>query len=262
METYVEFVKDGYTLRGMFHMPDNTSEKPPIAIILHGFGGDRNAMNYSLTRLSRMLAKNNIASLRFDFYGCGESDGEFVDVTISNHIEDGCAIVDFATSLDEVDTSRIGLFGISLGGAIASAVAARKKDLIQTLCLCCPATNSIDDVKKMRVKGIDISDIFVKGYADIGGMKLGRCFYDDAVNLDFYKLADGYDKKVLLIHGDKDEICPVENSEKYLNVYGDKAELILVEEGNHSFTSLPANEKRLQTTVDYLAAELLQSVMA
>ncbi|WP_085833089.1 alpha/beta hydrolase [Clostridium merdae] len=261
MEKYVEFLKDGYTLRGMLHLPDGTDEKPPVVVILHGFGGDRNAMNFSLTKLSRMLAKNNIASVRFDFFGCGESDGEFVDVTISNHIEDGCAIVDFVAGLNEVDSSRIGLFGISLGGAVASAVAARKKDILKTLCLCCPATNSLDDARNLRVKGIDISDIFVKGYADIGGMKLGRGFYEDAVNLDFYKLAEGFDKKVLLIHGDKDEICPVENSKKYLNLYGDKAELVMIEEGNHSFTSLPANEKRLQTAVDYLAAELLEPVM-
>lgn len=257
MEKYIEFQRDGNMLRGMLHLPENSSGKPPVVLILHGFGGDRNAMNFSLTKLSRRLAANGVASARFDFSACGESDGETEDMTISSHIADGAAMIDFVSKLDEVDTSRLGLFGLSIGGAIASAVAAQKKEEVKTLCLCCPATNSVDDAANKRVKGKDISDIFIKGYCDLDGMKLGKCFYDDALTINFYELAKGYNKNVMLIHGDKDFIAPLENSHKFLKLYGTKARLTVVEGADHSFTSLETNEKRLSTAVEYFVSEFL-----
>lgn len=257
MEKYVEFQRDGLTLRGMLHLPESLKEKPPVVVILHGFGGDRNAANYSLTHLSRRLAKKGIASVRFDFLYNGESDGDFVDMTISGEIADACAMVDFTQGLEEVDTSRIALFGLSLGGAVASAAAARRRAVVQCLCLCCPATNSVDDARNKRVKGMDISDIFEHGSCDIGGLRLGKGFYDDALTIDFYEMAQGFDKNVLLVHGDKDIIAPLENSKKYIALYGECARLEIIEGGDHSFTTLPTNECRLSTITNYFVSELI-----
>lgn len=257
MEKYLEFKRNGLTLRGMLHLPENSVKKPPVVILLHGFSGDRNAANFSLTRLSRLLAKNGVASVRFDFLHNGESDGDFSEFTLSGGIADANAIVEYVCSLDEVDTQRVALGGISMGAAIAAAAAAKNKDLIHTLCLCCPASNSAEDARNKSVKGMDISDIFEKGYCDIGGLKLGKCYYDDALTLDFYDLAKGYDKNVLLVHGEKDVIAPMENSKKYLKIYGENARLEVVQDADHSYSSLVANEQRLKFMNDYLVAELL-----
>lgn len=256
MEKYVEFKRDNMTLRGMMHLPDNTAKKPPVVVILHGFGGDRNAANYSLTTLSRMLVKQGIASVRFDFLCNGESDGEFVDMTISGEIEDACAMVDYIHTLKEVDTDRVALFGLSMGGAVAAVAAARKKEQVKTLCLCCPAANASDDARNMRIKGIDVSDVLEKGYSDIGGIAIGKAFYEDALTIDFYEMSKGFDKEVYLVHGDKDFIAPIENSKKYLDIYGEKANLSVVEGGDHSFTKLSTNQKRLELIVDYLKKAL------
>ncbi len=256
MEKYVEFQRKGMTLRGMLHLPDNYTGKPPIAVLLHGFGGDRNAANYALTSLSRSLAKSGIASVRFDFLCNGESDGEFVDMTISGEIEDACSILEYVASLDEVDASRIALFGLSMGGAVAAVAASRKKELVKALCLCCPASNASEDARNKKVKGVDISDILEKGYCDIGGIAIGKAFYEDAIGVDFYELARGFNGNVFIVHGDKDVIAPLENSKKYLKLYGEKARLFAVEGGDHSFTNLPANKKRIQLIVDYLTEVL------
>ena len=41
MQKYVEIKRDGLTLRGMLHVPDNVSSKVPMVILLHGFCDDR-----------------------------------------------------------------------------------------------------------------------------------------------------------------------------------------------------------------------------
>ena len=35
MQKYVEIKRDGLTLRGMLHVPDNVSSKVPLVILLH-----------------------------------------------------------------------------------------------------------------------------------------------------------------------------------------------------------------------------------
>lgn len=83
MQKYVEIKRDGLTLRGMLHVPDNVSSKVPMVILLHGFCDDRNEINFVHNELSQRLCDAGIASVRFDMNGSGESDGRFEDMTIS-----------------------------------------------------------------------------------------------------------------------------------------------------------------------------------
>ena len=77
MEKYVEIIRDGLTLRGMMHVPDDLSQPVGMVILLHGFCDDRNEINFVHTELSKRLCADGIASVRFDMNGSGESDGRF-----------------------------------------------------------------------------------------------------------------------------------------------------------------------------------------
>ena len=68
--------RKNHTLRAMLNLPDGISH-PPVVLNLHGFGGSLSGYKYAHTHLARVLEAKGIACLRFDFYGCGESDGEF-----------------------------------------------------------------------------------------------------------------------------------------------------------------------------------------
>ncbi len=75
------------TLRGVLTLPNNI-ENPFIVLNLHGFGGSMSGYKYAHTHLSRVLDSNGFGCARFDFYGCGESDGEFEEMTFTGLIED------------------------------------------------------------------------------------------------------------------------------------------------------------------------------
>ena len=71
--------RNGHTLRGIVTLPD-TEGKVPFVVHLHGFASDAATSPQSMyTHLSRALAAQGISDARFDFYGNGESDGEFED---------------------------------------------------------------------------------------------------------------------------------------------------------------------------------------
>lgn len=258
MEKYVEIVRDGLTLRGMMHVPEQKADPVPMVIILHGFCDDRNEINFVHNELSRRLCQAGIASVRFDMNGSGESDGAFEDMTISSEIEDTKAMLQFVKTLDFVDPSKIALHGCSLGGCVASMVAGQCKEDVQALSMWCPAPDLVYNLQKNKTLcGQDVSNIETDGCADVEGLKLSLAFYQDALHLDPYKDAANFDKRVCTIHGDEDITASCQCSLKYKELFGDRAQLTIVKGAEHRFKSFDFREARMKGAIDFLKAELL-----
>ena len=73
----------------MIHRPERARARRggPGVVLFHGFTGDRMESHWLFVKCSRALARAGIASLRFDFYGSGESEGEFSEVTLQGETE-------------------------------------------------------------------------------------------------------------------------------------------------------------------------------
>ncbi|MBV4417944.1 S9 family peptidase [Clostridium tyrobutyricum] len=256
MQKSVEIESKELTLRGMLHVPERINGKIPIVCIFHGFYSDKTEAHFMFVKLSRKLADMGIASVRFDFRGSGESDGEFIDMTVSKELEDANAILDYAGSLDFVDINKIGVIGLSLGGAIASMLAGDRRETIKSLCLWAPAGNMRDIIIKGKSKD-DVRQIRRKGFFDFEGLSIGTEFLGDIENIDIFRKASSYDKNVLIIHGDKDETVPLCISERYLELYGTNAVLHIVKGADHTFNSKEWEDEVLDCSIAFMETELL-----
>ena len=79
-ELPVSFKSEGKQLVGMLHLPDK--KKAPCVIMCHGYQGNKFGNHKRVfVKTARYFAKNGIASLRFDFLGCGDSEGRPEEVT-------------------------------------------------------------------------------------------------------------------------------------------------------------------------------------
>ncbi|KIL37207.1 hypothetical protein SD71_00235 [Cohnella kolymensis] len=256
MQTAVECTSSGVVLRGMLHAPDHITGKSPAVILFHGFTGSKTGAQFVFVELCRRLEKKGIASVRFDFSGSGESDGDFMGTTLTSQLSDASNILDYVRSLDFVDKEKVMILGMSLGGVIASLLAADRKDEIHALCLWCPAAIVVQDLKEGKLQNIDISHLDNWEYIDVRGLKLGKDFVNDALCWDIYATASYYNKNVLLIHGDQDDLVPISVSEKYLETYGQKAELKVVPGAGHTYESVGWRNQLLDHTLDFFNRNL------
>lgn len=256
MQKAVEMKSQGLTLRGMLHMPDGRESGVPAVILFHGFTGNRMEPHFIFVKLSRMLEKKGIASVRFDFGCSGESDGEFIDMTLSGEIRDAHNILDYVKKLDGIDTGRIGIIGLSMGGAVASVLAGERRDEIKCLCLWAPAGN-IGELKKSDLSENDICSLRKNGFLDNKGLLVGANFYDDVDKLNIFEMAQKFHKNILILHGDKDDAVPLSTSETYLKYYGTRAELKVINGADHTFDSFEWEKEVLDSTVDFFCRELL-----
>lgn len=223
---YVEVESRGLTLRGFLELPDaSRNGRVPLLVMFHGFTGDMCEKHFLLSRLSRDIVKEGVATLRFDFGGSGESDGEFIDVTPLTEVEDGISILHYSMGLDEIDTGRLGLLGFSLGGFVATNVAARCSDLLSGLILVSPA---IGTHKKMEKSLHDC------GRALRGSLEVGGQFVTDGYALDPLVAAQSFEKPVSIIQGTADVAVTPDTAEKYMTAFP-HASLSYVDGADHAY---------------------------
>ena len=75
MQEQVTFLSDSLKLYGIVHVPDglNSGERRPAIIMMHGFGANKNG---GPEWVCKQFEAWGYVALRFDYRGCGESEGE------------------------------------------------------------------------------------------------------------------------------------------------------------------------------------------
>lgn len=117
-------------------LPKNFSETTPVVILASGSGAqDRNCeiMGHKpFWVIADHLAKNEIACLRFDDRGVGESTGVFAEADLSDFASDNEACLKFLRKKKKYKKNKIGIAGHSEGGvhALITATECKKLDFI------------------------------------------------------------------------------------------------------------------------------------
>lgn len=96
-----------------------------IVIFCHGYRGSSIGPNRFFVRAARKLAERGVSTLRFDQYGSGNSDGDFLDSSFNDWVA--------TTKVISQDYSnrgyRVALFGQSMGGTTVMVAGSELKDL-------------------------------------------------------------------------------------------------------------------------------------
>ena len=119
MEEPVRWLSDGLEISGVLEFPPDMAhgERRAGVLVLHGFGSNKDSP--MVRRVTRLLASLGYVALRFDMRGCGDSAGERGRVICLEQVADTKAAFDYLSRRDEIEPSRIAVFGHSFGAAVA-----------------------------------------------------------------------------------------------------------------------------------------------
>ena len=124
----VRFSSLGVDIAGALFLPQ-AQQPSPTLIICHGAG----EFKEDYFEMCQQLADQGIACLAIDMHGHGASGGKRFYVDMREWVPDIRAAIDFLSTRSEIDTNRIGAFGLSSGGTAileAGVVEPRLKVLI------------------------------------------------------------------------------------------------------------------------------------
>jgi len=215
-ESDISFTVDGGTVMATLAMPE-VEGAVPVVVMFHGFGGSRDELPVAGTqegvfsRTARILAENGLASLRIDFRGSGESDGEWAETTFTSQIADGLAAVNFVRGLERVDPNNVHILGWSQGGLVASAVSDQASDIVSTTLWAPVAAPASSYPRLMGMAGFETAlaaepDTPITVELPWMETTLNAAFFNEVWTTDPVAFMAGYAGPLLVIVGTRDDI--------------------------------------------------------
>ena len=134
MRRDIEFISSGTAVRAHLYLPDEGKGPFPTVIMAGGWCYVKELVQ---PEYAKVFAKAGIAALVFDYRNFGDSDGlprQHLDPWAQ--IEDYRNAISFAETLSEVDSSRIGIWGISYSGGhvlVVGAIDPRVKCIVSNI---------------------------------------------------------------------------------------------------------------------------------
>ena len=208
MEKRIEIKVDGFRCVGIVHIPKDVKGS---CVLCHGLLSSKESPKYKL--LGKVFSEMGLATVRFDFRGCGESDMELKDTTLTTRIEDTLAWTEF---MRREFGGKLFFMGSSLGGVCVS-IALREENPVATALWATP--------------------VHFRGVRD-------RANTIPQLGEGFIKELEGYDatefiphlKRPIVIHGTEDGIVPPYHAEIIYTNAPEPKKLVMVEGADHIFT--------------------------
>lgn len=227
-----------------------------LAVMVHGFKSNKDFLLFK--KIENDLKKIKIDSLRLDFSGSGESEGDYSNSTINKQVKELNSVI------KRSKYKKIILIGHSMGSTV-SLIASVINSKILAMVLISPLvfpyitfTNSLLKyspyvfLKKIHVENIKLLDKFKKLkkteeklLATIKKEVIGINMFNEMKTLDMICYAKIINLPVLIIHGKKDEIIPLSHSQ-YLNYNIKESELVFVNCSHNPFFKKDLNDLSVQ----------------
>lgn len=236
MKKYTEIELHNQTLRGYHHQSNNHK----VVVMLHGFTGNKSEAKLLFANLSNRLEEQGFDSIRMDFFGHGESDGQFKDMTLNGLNMQVQAIIEYARSFNY---DEYYLLGFSMGGMLALL---NLDALFKKVVLLSPAIKMPELTKRMFEESP-----LKNGNADIGGLELSRNFYISMKDVNVFIHQNHYQNPMLFVVGNKDIAVPYQDvvaaSEMFQNT-----KLKVYENCDHLYSSVLLREELYQSIIKFL----------
>ena len=217
-------IKNGHGERLDYAFHEGERGAKNIVVLGHGVTGNKDRP--FIVALAEGLAAVGIPALRFSFSGNGASEGRFIDSTISKEVDDLCVV------LDRLKDYAICYVGHSMGGAVG-VLRASEDSRIQLL------VSLAGMVHTKAFAQREFGDVTPdEGFMwDEPDCPLSQVYMDDLTQINtVVDRAPQITVPWLLVHGDEDDVVPIEDSHDILERVDGQAQLITLEGASHVFS--------------------------
>jgi len=231
--------EDGNTMYGILRKPWHTP-RPPVVILLPGL----DSVKEELHNYGDDFLKRGLAVLAID--GPGQGEMEF-DHPLRHDAEVPLRYaIDYLEQRSDVDATRVGIMGVSLGGYFALRAAAFEPRVKAAICLA-GAYNLAQHFDRYPLLTQEAFIYRLKADDEATARTALQQFDLDGVMPQITC-------PLLVIMGRRDRLFPPEDSEKMVAEAGGHAELMMFEDGNHVCNNIPYKYRPQQA--DWMSRKL------
>jgi pimeloyl-ACP methyl ester carboxylesterase len=255
MQSFLEIPVGRQKIAACLHRPEpgKHAVAAPVVVCIHGLTGTRVGSCYRFVSLARRLVKENIACLRFDARGCGESDGDFLNVTAATLLQDLIAVIETVDHLPGCDPTRLAIVGSSFGAFTASFAAPRFGTLRGLVFFAPVADPRALTLRDMNEKAWEF--LRREGWIEHHGHKLSAAFLETLPEQTGPQMLATAAHPLLIFHGNEDKAVPMSQGRSYefaVREAGVESKLEAIDTSDHGMRSVSATEKIVEGSVHWL----------
>jgi uncharacterized protein len=249
----------GQKIFAVFHQP-LIETKAPAVLMCHGLAGHKTGRYRLYVTLSQRLAQEGIASLRFDFRGVGDSEGDLKEMTFEDEVNDAITSLDYLFENSKIDPKRIGVFGRSVGGVIA-IIAAQRHGNIKSMAVWAPLFDGKQwDDKWKLIKTNSIPSAHAEEMMRVNGQVVSKAFLHQlfTVKMD-QEMSPLGNVPFLHVHGEKDAIIDVAHGNHYeacRKNAGAQSKFLRLPNSDHDFSDPHEQKSAIEETVKWFKETL------
>ena len=238
----------GDRLSGVLHRPTNKTPRGAV-ILCHGMDSNKNSEK--LVLLAEQLACTDILALRFDFSYVGESSGCFANITCSGELDDLKAAY---AVIKNLMPEKIAILGSSMGGTIALLLAAAEPEIAALVTIAAPLHP--ESFPRRILSEAQIAAWRERGFVIHNGRRLNVSLLDDLATLDLPRAARAVRCPTLVLHGDADEVVPIDEGYELDRCLPGPKRLSVLAGGDHRLSNPALMRRALEESLDWLMAHL------
>ena len=218
-----------------------------IIIAIHGFAGDKESK--AINNLANEMLKDNTLTVALDLPGHGTSKVNGDSLTLENCLEDIQVVEN--TYKQKYPNVEIDYFATSFGAYLLLLKLAKKPRKTNKIVLRCPAI-CMDKIFKNAILKEPFYLFKQRGYTIVGyvrKLKINFSFYKELEENQIFHEYQEKNNQILIIHGDQDNMAPIEDSFRFHKEYDTK--MIVIKGADHRFKKEGELEKVVQYAKDF-----------
>ena len=229
----------GTILKGVLRKPRGV-DRPPVVVMCMGLDSTKEEMRTN----EAVFLDRGMATFAFD--GPGQGEAEY-DMAIEPEYEKPvAAVIDALSARDDLDTTRLGLWGVSLGGYYAPRAAAFEPRVRA----CITLTGPFDFAEAFeRAPGLTRAAFVARTHAadEAAALAVAR-------RMDLSRVAERITCPIYIVGGRLDRVIPPDHPERLAGSVSGPAVLNMVDDGGHVVNNRPYAYR--PQSADWMAEQL------
>jgi len=212
MEQAFFFQGQSGKLFGVIHSPRRDNDTKIGVVFCAPMAEEKHESYPTFVHFARKLSEKGFWVLRFDYFGTGDSEGEWEQATLHSRINDTLAAIE---QLQSQGLTEVGLLGLRFGGTIACLAASNDESIVSFLILWDPIVNGKGyllnwlrtylvmefvlhrQIQKTRDQIVE--DILAGKKVNVEGYLLGKEFFTEVVQVDLRAYPQAFARPTLLV---------------------------------------------------------------
>jgi pimeloyl-ACP methyl ester carboxylesterase len=227
------------------------SQESPVVVFLSGYRSDQ--FGTKALFLDDLCAQHTISFLRFDYSGCGHSEGSFDSQSLADWLQDTKDLI------EHLGLRKIILIGSSMGGWLSLLlINSNPSFFISGFIGIAPAPDFVRDIERTADahwhKTIREKGYVGKANADSDELYMTNIFYQQAFELCILDQIYQAQTPMILLQGKKDQSVPWQKTLDIQKAYPmADCDIRLIEDGDHRLSRPQDLEVLKQALLDLLA---------